>query len=292
MELEQKSTFALSELIREFVRTIICAPFDRAAIHIVTYNNRDITSQRFDVKNIGFFNTMKGIKEQEGISGIWRFVYIRALISTITYSIHKIPLQEKFIRNAPKQEYWWRLYLCITAQKILTSLFTYPFEVAGIKYIAQFDPVTKSRKFKGLFDALSFVFAKEGITGVYKGFGWQLISYVIEAAFICFFDRITKLMDNVTPASTKRIDAAKQAEAKSALKTAGICLGFSLIAAMLISIPVDTALFHVKLGAGEKATKGVWEVLKEIYQGEGLTGLFKGIIPRFISAYFGNFNND
>jgi len=133
-----------------------------------------------------------------------------------------------------------------------------------MKSLAQTTAVgSNALRFNGIAETYRYIVDRDGITGLYRGFSYKLLMNALNAMTETFFVWVDQ---KVTPRNPLMVFPA-------ALGTLLFCLG--------VFVPIDIALNHIRLQAGEEIKSSLGEVLGDIYKREGLRGWYKGQVGTF-----------
>merc|ERR1711912_222060 len=151
-----------------------------------------------------------------------------------------------------------------------TSLcFVYPLDFARTRLAADVGSGPEGkREFNGLVDCLKKIFAKDGLGGLYQGFGISVIGIIFyRASYFGLFDTGKVMMG----------------EKPNALML--FALGqIVTVSAGIISYPLDTVRRRLMMtsGQGEKLYNGTIDCFIKIYKKEGGLAFFKGCLSNVI----------
>jgi len=153
-----------------------------------------------------------------------------------------------------------------------TSLcFVYPLDFARTRLAADVGSGPEGkREFNGLVDCLKKIFAKDGLVGLYQGFGISVVGIIFyRASYFGLFDT-GKVMLGEKP---------------------NVMLLFALgqvvtVSAGIISYPLDTIRRRLMMTSGQegdaKLYNGTIDCAKKIWQKEGGKAFFKGCLSNVI----------
>ena len=178
-----------------------------------------------------------------------------------------------FVRHDPKQDFW-RFFagnLASGGAAGATSLlFVYPLDFARTRLAADLGKHGQ-RQFTGLLNCISTVFAKDGLSGLYKGFGVSVVGIIVyRAAFFGGFDTAKGLFlkDPKNPPVIKSWLIAQ---------TVTTAAGFT-------SYPFDTVRRRMMMqsGRGDILYKNTFDCWRKILANEGSRAFFKGALSNVI----------
>merc|ERR1712153_178581 len=151
-----------------------------------------------------------------------------------------------------------------------TSLcFVYPLDFARTRLAADVGDAEGRREFNGLVDCLKQIVAKDGVNGLYQGFGISVIGIIFyRASYFGLFDTGKALLLGDKP---------------SMLLTFGLGQ-IVTVSAGIISYPLDTVRRRLMMTSGskEKLYNGTLDCFSKIYQKEGANAFFKGCLSNVI----------
>ena len=127
-------------------------------------------------------------------------------------------------------------------------------------------------KYNGLFDGMSKILKKEGIRGMYVGLGPTLLKFSMNQG--------TRFMvyDKVTGALSRFGDPENSFHKNMKRVLAGWMAGGISV---LMNQPVDVIKTNVQ-GLEAHKYNGSLDCFKKTMAAEGVRGLYKGIVPRFV----------
>ena len=275
-EKKKKSFFVnfLAGGVSAAVSKTIVAPIERVKLLLqVQYANPNIPKEQ-QYKGIG--DCFGRVVKEQGVMALWR--------GNLANVIRYFPTQA--LNFACKDTY--KKYLCPYNPKTqpvmffmgnmasggaagATSLcFVYPLDFARTRLAADVGSGPEGkREFNGLVDCLKKIAAKDGVSGLYQGFGISVVGIIFyRASYFGLFDSGKALLlgDN------KNIMAM-------------FMLGQVVtVSAGIISYPLDTVRRRLMMtsGQGEKLYNGTLDCFAKIYQKEGGLAFFKGCLSNVI----------
>merc|ERR1719230_1329427 len=151
-----------------------------------------------------------------------------------------------------------------------TSLcFVYPLDFARTRLAADVGS-GKAREFNGLVDCLKQIAAKDGIGGLYQGFGISVVGInFYRAAYFGLFDTGKAMLFS---------------GGKGNLMATFLLGQIVTVSAGIISYPLDTVRRRLMMtsGQGTKMYNGTIDCFSKIIQKEGALALFKGCLSNVI----------
>ena len=273
---KKKKSFVMNFLaggVSAAVSKTIVAPIERVKLLLqVQYANPNIPKEQ-QYKGIG--DCFMRVSGEQGVMALWR--------GNLANVIRYFPTQA--INFACKDFY--KAYLCPFNPKKepvkffmgnmasggaagATSLcFVYPLDFARTRLAADVGDAEGRREFNGLVDCLKKILAKDGINGLYQGFGISVIGIIFyRASYFGLFDTGKAILIG---------------DRKNLFLT--FMLGQVVtVSAGIISYPLDTVRRRLMMtsGAKEKLYNGTLDCFAKLYQKEGVNGFFKGCLSNVI----------
>jgi len=145
----------------------------------------------------------------------------------------------------------------------------YPLDFARTRLAADVGDAEGRREFNGLVDCLKKIAAKDGVSGLYQGFGISVVGIIFyRASYFGLFDTGKAML---------------LGEKSNMLAT--FMLGQVVtVSAGIISYPLDTVRRRLMMTSGskEKLYNGTMDCFAKIYQKEGGKAFFKGCLSNVI----------
>ena len=274
---KKKKSFAVNFLaggISAAVSKTVVAPIERVKLLLqVQYANPNIPKEQ---QYNGIGDCFSRVVAEQGVLALWR--------GNLANVIRYFPTQA--LNFACKDTY--KKYLCPYNPKTepvkffagnmasggaagATSLcFVYPLDFARTRLAADVGSGPEGkREFNGLVDCLKKIFVKDGMGGLYQGFGISVVGIIFyRAAYFGLFDtgKAVILGDKPNILATFLLG-------QIVTVTAGI-----------VSYPLDTVRRRLMMtsGQGEKLYNGTLDCFAKIYQKEGFNAFFKGCLSNVI----------
>merc|ERR1711998_470293 len=273
---KKKKSFAMNFLaggISAAVSKTCVAPIERVKLLLqVQYANPNIPKeQQYNgigdcftrcVKEQGFFSLWRG-----NLANVIRYFPTQALNFACkdTYKKWLCPFNPKtepvkfFMGNMASGGAAGATSLCVV----------YPLDFARTRLAADVGDAEGKREFNGLVDCLKKIAQKDGVSGLYQGFGISVIGIIFyRASYFGLFDTGKMLILGEKP---------------SLLAT--FALGqIVTVSAGIISYPLDTVRRRLMMTSGskEKLYNGTMDCSAKIYQNEGGKAFFKGCLSNVI----------
>jgi len=173
-----------SAMVAGAVTNTVVTPFWVAKTRLITQITKISTQE---VKYTSTLNTIYTIFKEEGMAGLYSG-FIPSLLG-LTHVAIQFPLYEHFKlklaeknRTTPSQLSSKELIIASSVSKIIASIIAYPHEVVRSRLQNQHrkmvHPDTKvinPEKYDGLIDAIKKIISHEGIGGLYRGMGTNLL---------------------------------------------------------------------------------------------------------------------
>ena len=145
----------------------------------------------------------------------------------------------------------------------------YPLDFARTRLAADVGDAEGKREFNGLVDCLKKIAQKDGVSGLYQGFGISVVGIIFyRASYFGLFDTGKAVLLGDKPS---------------------MMLTFMLgqvvtVSAGIISYPLDTVRRRLMMTSGskEKLYNGTMDCFAKIYQKEGAAAFFKGCLSNVI----------
>ena len=155
-----------------------------------------------------------------------------------------------------------QLLFCGSLAGTTASTFTYPLDLAR----TQLTIVTEG-KAPGIMPTMTNTFKKEGIMGLYKGWGVTVagLAPYVGIRFMCF-DLLKRQFPERTSFFTMLLGAAAGTVAVTA------------------TYPSDLLKRKMQIHSNDTPYKGLWGCIKHIAKTEGAFGFYRGLIPCYLKA--------
>lgn len=273
---KKKKSFAMNFLaggISAAVSKTIVAPIERVKLLLqVQYANPNIPKEQ---QYNGIGDCFSRVVAEQGVGSLWR--------GNLANVIRYFPTQA--LNFACKDTY--KKYLCPFNPKTepvkffmgnmasggaagATSLcVVYPLDFARTRLAADVGDAEGKREFNGLVDCLKKIAQKDGVSGLYQGFGISVVGIIFyRASYFGLFDTGKAMLLGDKPS---------------------LMLTFALgqivtVSAGIISYPLDTVRRRLMMTSGskEKLYNGTMDCFAKIYQKEGASAFFKGCLSNVI----------
>jgi solute carrier family 25 (adenine nucleotide translocator) protein 4/5/6/31 len=273
---KKKKSFAMNFLaggVSAAVSKTIVAPIERVKLLLqVQYANPNIPKEQ---QYNGIGDCFSRVVAEQGVGSLWR--------GNLANVIRYFPTQA--LNFACKDTY--KKYLCPFNPKTepvkffmgnmasggaagATSLcVVYPLDFARTRLAADVGDAEGKREFNGLVDCLKKIAQKDGVSGLYQGFGISVVGIIFyRASYFGLFDTGKAMLLGDKP---------------------NLMFTFALgqivtVSAGIISYPLDTVRRRLMMTSGskEKLYNGTMDCFAKIYQKEGAAAFFKGCLSNVI----------
>lgn len=273
---KKKKSFAMNFLaggVSAAVSKTIVAPIERVKLLLqVQYANPNIPKEQ---QYNGIGDCFSRVVSEQGMFSLWR--------GNLANVIRYFPTQA--LNFACKDTY--KKYLCPFNPKTepvkffmgnmasggaagATSLcVVYPLDFARTRLAADVGDAEGKREFNGLVDCLKKIAQKDGVSGLYQGFGISVVGIIFyRASYFGLFDTGKAMLLGDKP---------------NVLAT--FALGqIVTVSAGIISYPLDTVRRRLMMTSGskEKLYNGTMDCFAKILQNEGAKAFFKGCLSNVI----------
>ena len=184
-----------SKMIRDFVlggtsgaiAKTLAAPIERVKLLLQTQENNPKLRER---PYTGIVNCFQRCVAEEGFTSLWRGNWANVLryfpTQAINFSV-KDAINRTLLHGVdPKVEkgsYFLRSLLSGGLAGSFSLIFVYPLDFARTRLGADIGKEAGERQFNGLFDCCRQIMKKDGIAGLYQGFGVSVIGIFTYRAF-------------------------------------------------------------------------------------------------------------
>merc|ERR1719238_981317 len=273
---EKKSSFMVDFLaggVSAAVSKTLVAPIERVKLllQVQDANPNIPADQRYN----GIGDCFSRVLKEQGLVALWR--------GNLANVIRYFPTQA--LNFACKDTY--KKYLCPFNPKTepvkffignmasggaagATSLcFVYPLDFARTRLAADVGSADGKREFNGLVDCLKKIAQKDGVSGLYQGFGISVVAIIFyRASYFGLFD------------TGKMLLLGEKANIMATFMLGQVVT----VSAGIISYPLDTVRRRLMMtsGQGEKLYNGTLDCFAKIYQKEGGLAFFKGCLSNVI----------
>jgi len=253
----------------------IVAPIERVKLLLQV---QDASSQiAKDKQYKGIVDAFVRIPREQGFASLWRGNMANVIRYFPTQALNfafKDKYKQFFVgKTDPKKEFWkfFAGNLASGGAAGATSLlFVYPLDFARTRLAADVGK-GQTRQFTGLWNCISTIHQKDGLFGLYRGFGVSVGGIIVyRAAFFGGYDTAKSIF----------LPNPKNAP----FWQNWIVAQFVTIIAGLVSYPFDTVRRRMMMqaGRGEILYKNTWDCWYKIGVNEGPRAFFKGALSNAI----------
>lgn len=253
------------------------APIERVKLLLqVQDSNKNIAA---DKKYKGIMDAFRRIPAEQGVASLWRGNTANVIRYFPTQALNfafKDTYKAMFLAGVDKKTQFWRFFMGNLASGGAAGgtslLFVYPLDFARTRLAADVGK-GDAREFNGLMDCLKKVAAKDGVSGLYRGFGVSLGGIIVyRAAFFGGFDTAKGML----------FEDPKKAPIWASWMVAQTVT----TAAGVVSYPFDTVrrrmMMQSGLPAAERMYTSTMDCATKIIANEGPMALFKGSLSNIL----------
>ena len=228
----------------------------------------------------GILNCFARVIKEEGVFALWRGNMSNIIryfpTQAINFSV-KDQLNRIFCKYDAKKEpgkFFVGKLLSGGLAGAIGLLCVYPLDFARTRLGADKGRTKEERQFNGTFDCIRKIYKKDGLKGIYGGFGISVVGiFVYRALYFGSYDAGKKLFlgdDDSKITFWKRYVFAQ-------VVTTG---------SESLSYPIDTIRRRLMMQAGKKQHlyNGAFDCAAKIYKKEGLGGFFKGSFSNMVRS--------
>jgi solute carrier family 25 (adenine nucleotide translocator) protein 4/5/6/31 len=254
----------------------VVAPIERVKLVLQTQDSN--TQLAPEKRYKGIADAFRRIPAEQGFASLWRGNMANIIRYFPTQALNfafKDKYKQLFVRHNPKTDFWkfFAGNLASGGAAGATSLlFVYPLDFARTRLGADVGK-GDARQFTGLADCVSKIYKKDGVKGLYGGFGVSVVGIIVyRAAFFGGYDT-AKSVFLKNPKSAPFWQNWMVAQVVTTI--AGV-----------VSYPFDTVRRRIMMQAGRKATEvqytSTLDCWAKIAKNEGVGAFFKGALSNAI----------
>ena len=251
------------------------APIERVKLLLQT--QASMTNLTPEQKYTGIVNCFQRVAREEGMAALWRGNFVNVLRYFPTQALNfafKDYYKKLFGKFDPDTQFWQFFGANVASGGAAgaTSLcFVYPLDMARTRLATDIKTGGGKRQFNGLGDCLSKLYSRDGIRGLYRGFGISVAGIIpYRASYFGLYDtgkrKLTFVNNNLL---------FKFIFAQCCTTSAG-----------LISYPFDTVRRRMMLDAGKPADQKLYrntlECFGKIVKNEGMGSFYKGAFSNIL----------
>jgi len=247
----------------------IVAPIERVKLLLQT---QDASSQiTADKKYKGIVDCFRRVAIEQGALSFWRGNLANIIRYFPTQALNfafKDTYKKIFVRHDAKKDFWkfFAGNLASGGAAGATSLlFVYPLDFARTRLAADVGKNNTDRQFTGLIDCVKKIYSKNGLRGIYTGFGISVGGIIVyRASFFGCYDTFKTLI-------------TKEGQKTPAWKNFIIAQCVTTVSG-LISYPFDTVRRRMMMQSGRADVlyKNTFHCFGKIFVSEGPRAFFKG----------------
>ncbi|XP_052897073.1 mitochondrial thiamine pyrophosphate carrier-like [Anopheles moucheti] len=266
------------------ITRFICQPLDVLKIRL-QLQVEPIKTGSTQSKYRSIAQTVACIYREEGLLAFWKG-HNPAQVLSLVYGVAQFSFYERFnriLRDVPLLEGHdqGRQFLCGACSGSFAALTIMPLDVIRTRLVSQ-DP---GRGYQNALQGLGSIYRHEGFRGLYRGVGPAMLQIAPLAGgqfmFYNLFGTIVKRLEGLSP------------EAQLPSGELFVCGGLAGFCTKLLVYPLDLTKKRLQIQgfAQSRQTFGQHFVcrhmihcLVQVGRGEGLRGLYKGLLPSLLKA--------
>lgn len=272
----------ISGIFSGTISKIITHPVDtiKAKVQVINNKTNILSTLKSTIKNEGFKGLYKGLP----VSTLGSIPGCMIYFGSYEYSKNYLLSNYTFLRNSEFLTY----FISGIFAEIISCVIFVPVDVIKERRQVQYN--TKL-SYKNDLDAFKTIVKQEGLRGIYKAYGATVLSFGPMSAFYFMFYEYFKGFFVNNDAITYLTNTNRNITFTHSL----ICSSLASGLAAYITTPLDLVKLRMQVQRSLKTdnihTNNITEKhkyrslvqgLKSIYTYEGITGLFKGSIPRVL----------
>ncbi|KAG9510908.1 Calcium-binding mitochondrial carrier protein SCaMC-3, partial [Fragariocoptes setiger] len=174
------------------------------------------------------------------------------------HSHHELTVKERFIAGS---------FAGVISQTVI-----YPMEVVKTRLV-----LGKTGEYKGIIHCCQRIMLEEGMRSFYRGYLPNLLGIIPYAGFdLAAYETLKRLW------LSHHLDKYGHMSNEASIVVLLACGAISSSCAQLISYPL--ALVRTRLQAQSDSSLTMVSIMKNIYDTEGIKGLYRGIVPNFMKV--------
>lgn len=234
----------------------------------------------------GIADAFRRIPAEQGFASFWRGNLANVVRYFPTQALNfafKDTYKRIFLDGVDKNKQFWRFFMGNLASGGAAGgtslLFVYPLDFARTRLAADMGK-GDNREFKGLFHCVQSIAKKDGVSGLYRGFGVSLGGIIVyRAAFFGGFDTMKGML--------------MQDPKNQSIIFSWLIAQFVTTVAGIVSYPFDTVRRRMMMQSGRDASKieykSTLDCFVKIAAKEGTGAFFKGALSNVIRGAGGAF---
>lgn len=250
----------------------LTAPIERVKILL----QLQAVSTQIEKPYNGIFDCFRRVAKEQGMASFWRGNLANVVRYFPTQAFNfafKDTYKKFFVRHSPKTDkgmFFLENLACGGAAGASSLVIVYPLDFARTRLAADVG-VGAGRQFNGLMHCLTSIRAKDGVAGLYKGFGVSVGGIIVyRASYFGGFDTAKSLF-------------LKDPKKANIFVSWGIAQVVTTLAG-IISYPFDTVRRRMMMqaGRGDIIYTSTFDCWKKIFVKEGPRAFFKGALSNAI----------
>ncbi|KAJ2297015.1 ADP/ATP carrier protein [Coemansia sp. RSA 353] len=258
------------------VSKTIVAPIERVKLLLQVQASSDQIA--VDKRYKGIMDAFKRIPAEQGMGSFWRG-NLSSVIRYFPTQVLNFAFKDKYKTMFPRYNMktdFWKFFGANMASGGLagaTSLmFVYPLDFARTRMAVDVGTGSQ-RQFTGLGQCISSIYKKDGMGGLYQGFGMSVAGIIVyRAAYFGGYDTLKQVVfgDNKNPNFFAKWLAAQ----------------FVTVVAGMIVYPFDTVRRRLMMQSGraEKQYTGTFDCFRKLYADAGMKTFFRGNLLNIIRS--------
>lgn len=255
----------------------VVAPIERVKLLLQVQDSSKAIKE--DQKYKGILDAFRRIPAEQGLASLWRGNTANVIRYFPTQALNfafKDTYKKMFLDGVDKKTQFWRFFAGNLASGGAAGgtslLFVYPLDFARTRLAADVGK-DGAREFNGLVDCLKKIVARDGMAGLYRGFGISLGGIIVyRAAFFGGFDTAKGVL----------FEDPKKAPIWASWMVAQVVT----TAAGVVSYPFDTIRRRMMMQSGlpeaERQYKSTLDCAAKIAANEGPGAFFKGSLSNIL----------
>jgi len=266
------------------VSKTVVAPIERVKLILqVQDSNPNLAPEK---RYKGIADAFRRIPAEQGFASFWRGNLANVVRYFPTQALNfafKDTYKRIFLDGVDKNKQFWRFFMGNLASGGAAGgtslLFVYPLDFARTRLAADMGK-GDNREFKGLFHCVQSIAKKDGVSGLYRGFGVSLGGIIVyRAAFFGGFDTMKGML--------------MQDPKNQSIIFSWLIAQFVTTVAGIVSYPFDTVRRRMMMQSGRDASKieykSTLDCFVKIAAKEGTGAFFKGALSNVIRGAGGAF---
>ncbi|GMR31057.1 hypothetical protein PMAYCL1PPCAC_01252, partial [Pristionchus mayeri] len=243
--------------------TLVCHPMDLLKIR---YSANE--GSAFRPQYSSYLDAARQITRAEGVRGLYQGLTPNILGGTLSWGAY-LHLNEWMRTRArssfPEASTHLSSFACAFAAGASVMCFTNPIWLVKTRLCLQYESGTK--KYAGMADCMQKIVREEGVRGLYKGFVAGLIGASHGAVQMMIYTHLKE---------RRAMQFGLERTAQLPLTDYFFFSTLSKVLAVTVTYPYQVV--RTRMQDHNAAYKGVWSTLARTVRGEGVSGLYKGLL--------------